>query len=245
MRYGTTGAFGVATPQSNPTVEPEFGVLMPRTARVHTTRLISDAADPLERLRIYLRELERTLRSYDGMKFSAFGFACTGSSYLLGHEAEAAIVTKCAETFGYPVVTAADAIVWMLGKLNAKKVVVLAPYPEALIEAGKGYFRDRGVDVIRHARVVTRTSDTRTIYELGVDQAREALAALDTSGADAILVSGTGMPSLLLVDPNAALPVVSSNCCLGARMLDVAGGGALDGLEPRDWRVRLKEALGA
>src|SRR5690606_3091968 len=131
MSYGRAGRFGVGVPQSNPTVEPEMAVLMPRHARLHVTRLTSGPAQPQGRLRAYLEDLGPTLRSYDGMKLEAFGFGCTGSSYFLGPEREAQILAACERAFGYPIVTAADAIVWMLERLGARRIAMLAPYPPA------------------------------------------------------------------------------------------------------------------
>lgn len=241
--YGELGWFGIGTPQSNPTVEPELALLMPRQAALYATRLTSSETDPLQRLRAYLENLEQTLESYDNMKLTAFGFGCTGSSYLLGRDAEAAITKAAAKRFGYPVITAADAIVWGLKRLGARRIAMIAPYPQVLIEAGKAYFEARGLEVVTAERVVTRTTDTRTIYEITPDKAAALLAAAPKD-VDAILVSGTGMPSLAAMAMTQGTPVVSSNLCLAGRMLAEAGHKSLlEGVGPSGWQTRLAEAL--
>lgn len=245
--YGSAGRFGVGAPQSNPTVEAEFAILAPRTATLYATRLTSTAATPEERLRFYLENLPATLAGYDNMKLDAFAFACTGSSYLLGAAREQEMVKTLSEQMGYPVLTAAQAIVWMLQRLGARKIAMIAPYSEALLAEGEAYFAKEGFEVVSINRVVTRTTDTRTIYELTADQAQTALSEANVAGADAILVSGTGMPSLPVVNPRGATPIISSNYCLGLRMLHASGRASLldaDGLEPLGWRKRLAEALG-
>ena len=245
--YGGAGRFGVGVPQSNPTVEAEFGVLLPRTASLHVTRLTSRAEDPIARLRAYLTDLAHYLEAYDGLKLAAFAFACTGSSYLVGKEEEAEIVAACAARFGYPIAPAADSIVWALEKLNARRIAVIAPYPAALIEAGHAYFESRGIHVQSLERIVTSSADTRSIYLTGVADARAALARVPTQGIDAILISGTGMPSLAEVDTHGRPPILSSNLCAAARALDLAGKTEmLDalGIEPQGWRRRLDEAYG-
>lgn len=244
--YGSLGRYGVGTPQANPTVEVEFASLLPRAASLFTTRLTSRVTDPLDRLRDYLWRLDDYLGGYDVLSLDAFGFACTGSSYLLGRDREAVIAEACAKGRGYPVVTAADAIVWALDRLGARRIAILAPYPAELVEAGKAYFESRGLIVTTHERVETRSADTRTIYELGWEDAQAKLAGFDPLGADVILLSGTGMPSLPLVDAVGTPPVISSNLCLAARMLDVAGRGDLleNMLEPKGLRARLAESLG-
>jgi maleate isomerase len=240
--YGAAGRFGVGVPQSNPTVEPELGVLMPRRAALYATRLTSGEVEPQARLRAYIDAIETSLSTYDGLPLSAFGFACTGSSYLVGAEAERGIVEAASRRFGYPVLTAADAIVWAMARIGARRIAVIAPYPDALIKAGKAYFETRGLEVISTRRVVTRTTDTRSIYELTPEQAGDLTeTALDV---DAVLISGTGMPSLPLLDPQGSPPVLSSNLCLAARLLDAAGrGDLLDGVAPHGWRDRRAEAL--
>lgn len=245
--YASLGRFGVGVPQSNPTVEAEFGILLPRTASLHVTRLTSQAETPLDRLRAYLVDLPRHLEAYDGLSLGAFAFACTGSSYLLGAEEEAKIAETCALRFGYPIALAADSIVWALKKLNAKNVAVIAPYPTDLIKAGHDYLRSRGIHVAAAERVVTKTADTRSIYLTGVSDARAALKRMPKTGLDAILISGTGMPTLAAVDTHGLPPVISSNLCVAARALHLAGrSDALDtlGLEPLGWRKRLDEAYG-
>lgn len=241
--YGALGAFGLGTPQSNPTVEPELGVLMPRQAALYGTRLTSGETDPQTRLKDYLVDIGKTLKTYDNMRLSAFGFACTGSSYLVGREAEMAITRAAEDRYGYPVITAADAIVWGLEQIGSKRIAMIAPYPRALIEAGRAYFEARGIEIVSSERVVTRTEDTRTIYEITAEQADSLLKAAPTD-VDALLVSGTGMPSLAALAAHEQRPVLSSNLCLAGRLLAVAGHkNLLDGAAPAGWRSRLAEAL--
>jgi maleate isomerase len=245
--YGAAGHFGVGVPQSNPTVEPEIGLLLPRAACLSATRLTSSEPNPLDRLRAYIDDLDTYLERFDAMKLDAFGFACTGSSYLLGAAREQEITERCEEKFGYPVLAAADSIVWMLNRLGVSKVAMLAPYPTALIDAGCAYLQSRGIDAVAVHRVVTSSADTRSIYQVTDAQAREGLAQLSVEGAQAVLISGTGMASLSMVDATAPLPVVSSNFCLAVRMLAASERiEALDrnGCEPLGWRARLTEALG-
>jgi maleate isomerase len=78
------------------------------------------------------------------------------------------------------------------------------------------------------------------------DRVAEAIAGLRRDGAEALLLSGTGMPSLAaLAASSAGIPAISSNSCLAARLLDLIGRH--DWLEPgepaiRGWRWRYDEA---
>lgn len=244
--YGSTGKFGIGTPQANPTVEPEMGILLPRSCTMHVTRLTSSAGSPEQRLREYLLNVERFLSTFDTLKPDVLGFACTGSSYLLGPAEEQRLIESAQARFGYRIETAARAIVWALARMNARRVAVVAPYPADLIAAAQRYWSEADIDVVRTVRIATRTADTRGIYELGSEQLSAALAGLSLDGIDAVLVSGTGLPSLPVIRQRASgVPVISSNICLAGRLLDLHDRSDL--LEPaspliRGWRQRLDES---
>jgi maleate isomerase len=244
--YGSTGRFGIGTPQANPTVEPEMSILLPRSCTMHVTRLTSSAASPEQRLREYLLNVERFLGTFDTLTPDVFGFACTGSSYLLGPAEEQRLIESAQARFGYRVETAARAIVWALARMNARRLAVVAPYPADLIAAAQRYWSDAGIDVVRTVRIATRTADTRGIYELGSEQLSAALAELSLDGIDAVLVSGTGLPSLPVIrQRTSGVPVISSNICLAGRLLDLHD--QVDLLEPRlpfirGWQQRLDES---
>lgn len=245
--YGRQGRIGLGTPQANPTVEAEFAILLPRSVSVQATRLVCVDGDPFRRLRAYMEGLPTALASYASMPLSAFGFACTGSSYLLGAKREAEILEGLAQTAGYPVETAARAVLAALQARHISKLALLAPYPEPLLEAAQRYWRSQGLQIVAAAQVATPGPDTQTIYQLSSRDAAKALAALDAKDAQAILLSGTGMPSLACIRDSASqLPVLSSNFCLAWRLLALAGASAhLHGPAPEiaGWRQRLGECL--
>jgi len=239
--YGQRGVLGIGVPQANPTVEQEIGLLRPAGVSVVTTRLVSTAPDTRTRLEDYLRDLGHTLRDFDELALSAFGFACTGSSYLCGYEAERQMIQRLEATAGYPVVTAAGAIEQALRHLGARRIAIVAPYPEWLGAAGVAYWESRGFAVAAHARVTLPGTDTRQIYQLTSDDALEVLRKLPVSRVDAVLLSGTGMPTLRAVDRAAkelGMLAVSSNLCLAWALQqilgivpDATGGGLLTGWE--------------
>jgi maleate isomerase len=249
MSYGRDGRLGVATPQSNPTVEAECAILLPRTISLQATRLTSRLEDPAGRLRAYLEGLDATLASYDVLRLDAFGFACTGSSYLLGSAREAAIVEAAQARLGAPVLTAAGAIVRALQQLGARRIGLVAPYPDDLLRAGVAWLEGAGFAIAGVARADIKSTDTRAIYALGANEAASALSRLSSDGLDAVLISGTGMASLsaLAAPPKDFPPVISSNSALAAGLLRAIGRGDLlepNGLMAKGWRLRLAEALG-
>jgi maleate isomerase len=232
--YAAGGLLGIGTPQANPTVEAEMLALRPAGVGLVTARLVCLDRDPRRRLLSYIDDLEQTLERYDSLTLDAFGFACTGSTYLYGYAAERELVARLQARFGYPVVTAAAAIEARLKAQGAASIAMVAPYPEWLLNPGIEYWTARGfrVSAVGHARLPSE--NLHHIYELGSHQALEVLRTLDLDGVDAVLFSGTGMPSLraiLAAQAETGLPAVSSNLCLAASLFDAIG---LDGSAATD-----------
>lgn len=239
--YGRAGTVGIGTPQANPTVEAEMRILLPPAVATAVVRLTSTSQNPLFRLRLYLEGLEETLAHYDTLRPDAFGFACTGSSYLVGAAREAEIVAEVESRFGYPIVTATAAIAWQLQRLGARRIALASPYPAALADAAAAYWRAAGFNVAELRRIETGSGDTRSIYALGSEDARPAAEALRSAGVDAVLLSGTGMPSLALIaDATGEPPIISSNLCVALRLCDLIGAPEP---VPADWHPRLAQTL--
>ncbi|KAA0206664.1 MAG: hypothetical protein EDM71_09005 [Proteobacteria bacterium] len=219
--YGRAGRIGVGTPQANPTVEAEFRRLLPVDVEFVSTRLVSRQADARARLVEYLERLDDSLASYGGMGLDLYCFACTGSSYLLGHAAERERVDRAANRFGYPVITATQAIEERLQQLQARRIALIAPYPEWLLSAAVAWWRGRGFEVASQRQVaIARPGDTSSIYELTSADALAAVRAAGDLRVDALLLSGTGMPTLpalAAIQAVAGVPVLSSNLALAGQ----------------------------
>lgn len=246
--YGSAGIVGVCTPQANPTVEAEFRLLMPEAVSPVTTRLTSTAADPRQRLIDYIERLGECLDAFDTLAIDVIAFACTGSAYLVGAEREHALIELERERRGVPVLSATAAIDTALRRAGARRIALFAPYPDWLIDAAREYWSARGYEVTQHVRVRTRDADTRSIYALGSADARRALADRAPAGADAVLLSGAGMPTLAVVldHPGGAdAPVLSSNWCLAGAVADTLGVKLdLDAVRRRLARTRGPDADG-
>lgn len=224
--YGERGVLAIGAPQANPTAEPELWALRPAGTSLVTARLCSNSDEPRRRLADYLDDLGDTLMQFARLQIDAFGFACTGSTYLRGHAAERAKIAELETRFGHPVITAAAAIEAELRALDAQRIAIVAPYPAWLNELGLRYWRDRGFKVVTFGRVALPSPDTTNIYALRSTDALRVLSDLKLADAQAVLFSGTGMPSLRALVPASkltGLPVLSSNLCL-ARALAAAVG---------------------
>jgi len=215
--YARAGRLGLATPQANPTVEAEMRRLLPAEVDYVTLRLTSPSPDPATRLKAYLTDLPQHAKQFAGMKIDAFLFACTATSYLLDTAAQDRAIAEAQAVLGAPVITAPAALMAQLHAIGAHRIALVSPYPAPIMTAGVRWWRALGFDVVCQGGVDIHSHDTVQIYGLQSADAWTALRQLDIGAAQAVVLSGTGMPSLPLIERASAhfgVPVVSSNLAL-------------------------------
>ena len=196
LEYAKRGLVGVLTPQANTTVEPEFNILWPADVGMINARMVSDKGTIVDRLYDYIDQIEATHDRFANAPLDATAFGCTGASYLIGQEKEAEICDAILSKRGYPFVTAAQAVCDSFNALGAKKIGLASPYPPDLTETSVGYWESAGFEVAEVASAFNPNSDFHPIYSLQAGSASESLLMLEDKDLDAIVMLGTGMPTL-------------------------------------------------
>jgi maleate isomerase len=210
---------GIAVPQANTTVEPEMHALLGASHTVLTARMTSTSPDSRQRLVDYIDTLGHSLAQFDVAPLQVAGFACTGSSYLIGPDDEAARMHALSAARGYSVLSAAQSILRALEVLGARRIALLSPYPAWLSAAGQAYWRAGGLIISHVVGLPDELLDTRNIYKLRTAAVLPVFDTMDVSGCDAALMSGTGMPTLgVMAQRQLGVPVLSSNLCLAWAM---------------------------
>lgn len=246
--YATGGLIGVLTPQANTTVEPEMWCLLPPGWSMLNARLTSGRGTIVERLVEYTERYAATCDQFANAPIQAIAAACTGASYLIGRDAEARLVDRIEAARGVPFLTAAHATVAALHAMGARRIALLSPYPGDLDRACTPYWESQGFQVLAKAGPALEEARFHPIYAMPGAGVLAAYRRLSASGADAVLMLGTGMASLrpLLAGQDEGLsPAISCNLALAwaatqARPRDALTDADLPAwLSGAHWRARL------
>jgi maleate isomerase len=217
--YGWQGRVGLIVPPANVTLEPEMAAMLPPGVSLHVTRLPGRVSNDTsvglrERFLGYNSSLSAAADSFGGADLSAVCLGVTGSCYMLGPGGEESLLTYLRAGGAPHVITAARAISELLRTLGCRRIALLAPYPEWLTKLATVYWQTSGFKVVQ----VVTLPDVVSIYDVDTNKVVAAANKLRESGAEVILLSGTGVPTLPAIsklDGLMPVPVISSNLSLG------------------------------
>ena len=238
VSYAPKGLLGVFTPQANTTVEPELAILMPPGFAWINARMMSREATISERLLDYMSQFPELLAQFANAPIDAVAIGCTGASYLLGKNREDALFADITERVGLPAFSGASASVDAMRLLGAKRIGLVSPYDSALDTESAAYWESRGFEVVAEASAFRETSDFHPIYSLDAEAATTAARKLEGKNLDAILMLGTGMPTLDAISRQPFIdgtPVLSCMLCLAWKFAALRDRAHNTGEAVRSW----------
>jgi maleate isomerase len=223
---------GQIVPSSNTTMETEIpAMLMART--LFTPERFSFHSSRMRMMHVVKEELaamdaqsHRCAAELADARVDVMGYACLVAIMAMGkgyhRQSQENLARVALEAGGpAPVVSSAGALVTTLSELGFKKVAVLAPYMKPLTQTVVDYIEAEGIEVTSaHALEI---SDNLAVGRRAPEQALEAAAKLDLSGADALVLSAcVQMPAAAAIaaaEHRYGLPVVTASSCTVRQML--------------------------
>lgn len=202
LEYSPGGLVGLLTPQANTTAEAEFQILLPQGVGMVNGRLVSHAPELHDRLQDYFANLDLHTAQFGDAPINVLGLAVTGASYFMGLAKEAELLQRISLSRGVQVISAGWAVRQCLTLLGAKRIALVSPYPHSLLLHSQAYWTSDGFEVLEVSQVEKTAGggnslDTsHPVYSLGSKAVVQSLQTLSSTAADAIVLLGTGLPTL-------------------------------------------------
>jgi maleate cis-trans isomerase len=224
--FGREGRIGFVLLDSDITTEPEMRRALPDTVDYHTARVIYPHGVTPEALEAAVTGLEQAIRSLLPVRPSAIVWGCTSGSFYGGKRGNEQILERMrAAAQGVPCVTASSAVDSTLRRLDARRVGVVSPYPPEINARLRRFLEEEGYEVTGLFEIFGRVVDDYVLQCASSDQIRRGAEAV-AAGADAVLITCTGLVTLGLLDDLACdfeIPVVSSNSAIMVESLRLIG----------------------
>ncbi len=204
---------GCIVPSINVTIEDDLRALCPAGVGIHFARADVDQTRPVD------EQLKQMVDAAPGLAVmlaktgvSMVAFACTSASFLNGAKGNRALTAAIADMSGIPTVTTATAVVDALEAVGAPRIGLATPYLQWVYEREVEFLAEHDVEVIAANGLDRRGG--QDISGIDLDTIRTLVAEVNNDATDAILVSCTDLPVLLLIDELEAKfgkPVITSN----------------------------------
>lgn len=218
---------GFLVPPGNPTVEPEMIAMAPPGASVHFSRLVASGPAGThhgqeERNRSQIEHIDHSAALLAMVKPNVIMLAHTATSYTLGRSSEADLLRRLQTQFAIPVATAFGSVAAALNTLGIKRVALGTPYSEEITLKGKAHLEGSGFEVVSYGRLKNVTD----IYAETPERAYQLGRSVDSPEAQAVFLSGTGMPTieiLEVLEQDLGKPVLSAASAMMWHALRLAG----------------------
>ena len=216
---GWRARLGFLVPPGNPTVETEMIALMPAGVSLHFQRLDAGGGVPgaltgqAERTRAMLDSLDGNLGLLAQVKPDIVVLAHTATSYQLGQEREAELLARLTRTSGVRLATAFGAVVAALQRLGVRRLSLGAPYSAEVTARGRAHLEAHGFEIV----TADNLKGVSNIYDETAERAYLLARSVDRPEAEAVFLTGTGMPTLpvlQMLEQDLRKPVLSSNAAM-------------------------------
>lgn len=224
---GWRARLGFLIPPGNPTVEPEMAAMAPSGVSVHFSRMVASGLagshhGQEERNRSQIEHIDESAELLAMVKPSVMVLAHAATSYTLGRRGEADLLQRLHAKYDIPIATAFGSTIAALEALGAKRIAYGTPYSDEATLKGKALLEECGFTVVSYGALENVTN----IYDETAERAYKLGRTVDKTDAQAVFLSGTGMPTITILETlekDLGKPVVSAASAMMWHSLRLAG----------------------
>ena len=225
--YQKLPRLGFLIPPGNPNTEGEVIKMAMPEYSIHFTRMVAHGETGSllgqdERNQTQIDHLPENIELLNLLKPSVIAMAHTASSYTLGKQGEADLVKKLEDQYQVAFITAFGSVVKALNHLKVKKIAFGTPYSEQNTLRCKHLLEEYGFKIIHFGNL----PGVKNIYDETPERAAQLIKQVDAPGAEAIFISGVGMPTIDALENSEQTlgkPIISSIAATMWNSLRVAG----------------------
>jgi maleate isomerase len=218
---------GFLVPPGNPTVEPEMAELTPTGVSLHFTRMSANgpAGSHVGQEDRNLSQVESIPACVQLLAMVAprvIVMAHTATSYTLGQAREAELVAEMEAMSHARFITAFGSVLAALKHLGVQRIAYATPYSSEMTLLGKRHLEKCNIEVVSSGHL----ANVHNIYEENSERAYGIGRQVDHPDAEAIFLSGVGMPTLDALQPleqDTGKPVISAASAMMWNALRTAG----------------------
>lgn len=216
---------GMIIPSVDLVANQEHQTIFPKGVALLYTRAMLRETTPIELEKLaedvlYGAELLATAKP------DVISYACTSSAFIKGAEYERNIIQKIEKISGAKGTSMALSVVEAFVSLNVKKIVLVTPYLQEIVDVEKRYLKSFGLEVV-HSETLGNQEPLAVMARPPWENFRFALNAYQKAPrAEAIFISCGAMRTLEIIEyleKETGKPVFSSNQCHAWMCLKLAG----------------------
>lgn len=225
---------GLLIPSSSSTQEPEFARVLPPSVTVHATRLPLTRIQADQTARV-VETIESEARKLADAEVDVIALPATAPSSRAGAGGDQALIERIRAATGKPATTASTAMLQALKLLGVRRLVLGAPWSQAVNESVVAFLTANGYEVLDHQalghvdNLAVGRLDESTAYDMG--------RKVDRADADLVMLACGNWRTLGVIDRlerELGKPVLSTNLvtlwgalCLSGGVARIDGHGGL------------------
>lgn len=222
--FGPRAKIGLVVPANNSVIEPELWSVLPQGAAVYATRIMARGNLTPEAVRLMETQVDRAVDELAATGVDVIAYADMVTTFIMEPGWNEAAVQRITERTGVRCVSAWTSLRDALAALGIRRFALGTPYPAAIHAIAPPFFTARGFELSGDATLDILAM--RDVPKVDAAMLAEFVASLPRSGAEAVVLLATDLPSfssLARLEAACGCPVLSSNQVILWAALRAAG----------------------